>query len=64
MLVLLLLLLLSFLQELEHIARLGDSGQVDLGPDVRLACPLSLGRRGLGGKVLANLFRLVVLNGA
>jgi hypothetical protein len=59
-----LLLFLPFLQQLQHIAWLGNPGQVDLGLDVRLARLFSLDRRGLGGKVLANLFRFIVLNGA
>jgi hypothetical protein len=59
-----LLLFLPFFQQLEYVARLGNPGQVDLGLDVRLARSFSLDRRGLGRKMLANLFRLIVLDGA
>jgi hypothetical protein len=58
----LLLLLLTFLQQAQHVTGLGDLGEIDLGLDLGRTCRLlSLGRRGLGQKVLANLFGFIVL---
>jgi hypothetical protein len=33
-----LLLLLALLQQLEHVTRLGDSGEIELGPDFSRTC--------------------------
>jgi hypothetical protein len=62
---LMLMLLLLFLPQQPHyIAGFGNPGEIDLGPDIGLARPLARRRRGLGGKMFANLFRFIVLNGA
>lgn len=57
----LLLLLLAFFQQPQHVTGLGDPGEIDLGLDLGRSCFLFLGRGSLGRKVLANLFGFVVL---
>jgi hypothetical protein len=57
----LLLLLLAFLEQAQHVTGLRDLGEIDLGLDLGRTRPLFLGRRGLCRKVLANLFGFIVL---
>lgn len=60
----LVLFLLFLLEQPHYVAGLGDLGKVDLRLDLGCGCSLSRGRTGLGGKMLAYLFRFVLLNGA
>lgn len=56
-----LLLLFALLQQAQNIAGLGDPGEIDLRLDLRRTRrSFSLGRRGLGRKVLTNLFGFIV----
>jgi hypothetical protein len=59
-----LLLFLALPQELQDIPGLGDFGKVDLGLDFGLVPSFFRSGRGLGRKVLTNLFRLIVLKRA
>jgi hypothetical protein len=59
-----LLLLLALLEQLKNVARLGNPGEIDLGLNFRLACLLLDHRRGVGRKMFADFFGLVILKGA
>lgn len=56
------LLLLALFEQLEYVAGLGDSGEIELGLDLGLAGLLPRGRCGLCRKVLANPFSFILLN--
>jgi hypothetical protein len=59
-----LLLLFALFQQPEHVAWLGDLGEIDLGLDFRRALLFLRRRRVPGRKVFADFFSLVVFNRA
>jgi hypothetical protein len=56
--------LLPLFQQLHHVARLGNLGEINLWLDLRRRTSLPGGRARLRGKVLSDLFRFIGLNGA
>jgi hypothetical protein len=59
-----LLLLLSFFQQLQNVARFGDFGEVNLGLNLGRGRLFLSGRGRLGGKVLPDSFRFIGFDGA
>jgi hypothetical protein len=59
-----LLLLLSFPEQLHHVARLGNLGEIDLRLDLRRGGLLPRGRAGFGRQVFSYSFGFVLFNGA
>ena len=55
------LLLLAFTKQFEYVTGLGDSREIELGLDLRLARPFLRRRRRLRRKMLAYSFGFVVL---
>jgi hypothetical protein len=58
------LLPLPLFEQLFHVARLGNLGEINLRLDLRRRSSLPGGRARLGGKVLSDFFRFIRLNGA